>query len=624
MVNLVTTVGLHPILLDAFIRHYKSQGFEDKAFHIVVWGKSENVDFPAIEKVVKNHGIKIYEDMRDEPMGSFILTDIYNNITSTKPNDWWAVADVDEFQVYNQSGWYGHRVRSDLSLNSVIKFCDENKYEYHIGMLIDRIGVDGKLSKLDYGDNPFEVYPHVGYVSYSVRNNEYGKVVLQKGHHTLGGGQHEILDGGLGQWRDHCSIEAHRLIPVHHFCWTDKTHQVKSGMVSQKMDEMGECQKVIDFVDGDKDRKVVDLDKYRYFIQKNQTKQIMDVRALNTLFYHLGVVGGPESNENSFKRYDVVMSTLFLKDPYRAKQWIEYHLLLGVQHFFMYYHGRLSDLKALFPKDYDVLMDYVDKNIVTLIEWNCGITYIKEEDKYLYKREEYFKGWHHAQHAQIQHMAAQMCNSTRWMVNIDLDEFLVVRDYISLIHYIDDLDKRGIKVVSLPEILSKLDREVNYEDYDSERVRDLPRSYVEGVQYHSVVHDTEITPELEVLDFELEELSKYNTICYEYDESFTKYLWNCKDVDGAVPVVHDIHSGFDEESEKLDEYPDGKLNHEIVINHYNYGKVVCWERKLDEYKITNTNHDYNFGEMGKIKEIVKYHKSMDEDIIEYKNKVDNQ
>ena len=54
--------------------------------------------------------------------------DIYNIITSTKPNDWWAVADVDEFQVYNQSGWYGHRVRSDLSLNSVIKFCDENKY----------------------------------------------------------------------------------------------------------------------------------------------------------------------------------------------------------------------------------------------------------------------------------------------------------------------------------------------------------------------------------------------------------------------------------------------------------------------------------------------------------------
>ena len=45
-------------------------------------GKSENVDFP--EKVVKSHGIKIYQDMRDEPMGSMILTDIYNNITSTK------------------------------------------------------------------------------------------------------------------------------------------------------------------------------------------------------------------------------------------------------------------------------------------------------------------------------------------------------------------------------------------------------------------------------------------------------------------------------------------------------------------------------------------------------------
>ena len=67
-------------------------------------------------------------------------------------------------------------------------------------------------------------------------------------------------------------------------------------------------------------------------------------------------------------------------------------------------------------------------------------------------------------------------------------------------------------------------------------------------------------------------------------------------------LPYDIYNGFDG-SEKLDEYPDGKLNHEIVINHYNYGGVY-WERKLDEYKIRNTNHDYNFEEMGKIKEIV--------------------
>ena len=52
-----------------------------------------------------------------------------------------------------------------------LKFCDENKYEYHIGMLLDRIGVDGKLSKLDYGDNPLKFISCWLY-SYSVRNNE--------------------------------------------------------------------------------------------------------------------------------------------------------------------------------------------------------------------------------------------------------------------------------------------------------------------------------------------------------------------------------------------------------------------------------------------------------------------
>ena len=38
-------------------------------------------------------------------------------------------------------------------------------------------------------------------------------MVLQKGHHTLGGGR-EILDGGLGQWREHCSDEYKYLMPV--------------------------------------------------------------------------------------------------------------------------------------------------------------------------------------------------------------------------------------------------------------------------------------------------------------------------------------------------------------------------------------------------------------------------
>ena len=66
-----------------------------------------------------------------------------STITLPQPNLTIGCCDIDEFHVYNQSGWYGHRVRSDLGLDKVIKFCDENKYEYHIGMLLDRIGVDG-------------------------------------------------------------------------------------------------------------------------------------------------------------------------------------------------------------------------------------------------------------------------------------------------------------------------------------------------------------------------------------------------------------------------------------------------------------------------------------------------
>ena len=46
--------------------------------------------------------------------------------------------------------------------------------------------------------------------------------------------------------------------------------------------------------------------------------------------------------------------------------------------------------------------------------------------------------------------------------------------------------------------------------------------------------------------------------------------------------------------------------------------------KIKEYEIRNFEHNFNTEQMSKIKEIIEYHKEMDEDIIEYKNKVNNQ
>ena len=82
-VSLVTTVGLDPILLHHFIKHYKSIGVDN--FYVVIWGDSDRVKYDEIVEVLDNHGLEVYEDLRDIKSGdNQFLTDTYNRITSTK------------------------------------------------------------------------------------------------------------------------------------------------------------------------------------------------------------------------------------------------------------------------------------------------------------------------------------------------------------------------------------------------------------------------------------------------------------------------------------------------------------------------------------------------------------
>ena len=44
--------------------------------------------------------------------------------------------------------------------------------------------------------------------------------------------------------------------------------------------------------------------------------------------------------------------------------WIEYYMLLGVEHFFLYYNKKIDD------KMTNIIKKYIDNDIVTIIEWD--------------------------------------------------------------------------------------------------------------------------------------------------------------------------------------------------------------------------------------------------------------
>ena len=58
-VSLVTTVGLDPILLHHFIKHYKSIGVDN--FYVVVWGDSDRVKY---DEIVEQDNVKVIIDSK--------------------------------------------------------------------------------------------------------------------------------------------------------------------------------------------------------------------------------------------------------------------------------------------------------------------------------------------------------------------------------------------------------------------------------------------------------------------------------------------------------------------------------------------------------------------------------
>jgi len=121
---------------------------------------------------------------------------------------------------------------------------------------------------------------------------------------------------------------------------------------------------------------------------------------------------------------DVVICTIFKNEAPFLKEWIEFHLLQGVKHFYMYNNNSEDNFK-------EVLKPYIDKNIVTLIDW-------------LYT----FEDLDHDRWIQIQTGSYMDCikkygDQFEWMAAIDADEFLFCPKGTKLGEFLKDYRQYG-------------------------------------------------------------------------------------------------------------------------------------------------------------------------------------
>ncbi|CAF1390326.1 unnamed protein product, partial [Didymodactylos carnosus] len=111
------------------------------------------------------------------------------------------------------------------------------------------------------------------------------------------------------------------------------------------------------------------------------------------------------------RRYHNISVYTMIRDKSRElTEWIEYHLLLGIEHFYLYDNFSNDEIGA-------VLKPYLEKNLVTIIRWpfkpNDGVY------------------WNTIQRSSMNHALKNFGPFNRWMGYFDVDEYFQPNDMIA-------------------------------------------------------------------------------------------------------------------------------------------------------------------------------------------------
>lgn len=132
-------------------------------------------------------------------------------------------------------------------------------------------------------------------------------------------------------------------------------------------------------------------------------------------FLSLNLARADESHISSdmFKKYNLSICTVFKNEANYLKEWIEYHRILGVDHFYLYDIGS-SDYSPV------ILREYINEGLVTLVNWPDALAYQTDgmKDAYKWALSTQIPAYENA----VNFLARE---ETKWLAFVDMDEFLV-------------------------------------------------------------------------------------------------------------------------------------------------------------------------------------------------------
>jgi hypothetical protein len=205
VLNLVTVVGENTHILPHMLKHYED--VIDKAY-VAVYRQSED---DGILEEIEELGIEPFIVFTEPKYNWERVTEIYNTIKQTKPNDWWIVSDDDELQVYPEP------------VEDIIENCERSGYDFVTGGFLDRIGIDGTFPEVTRETDIHKAFPLAGFFRYPMSKACPNKVTLMKGYQDITSGQHYAsFQDGTNSWGNkhpkRMPVEE-VFTQVHHFKW---------------------------------------------------------------------------------------------------------------------------------------------------------------------------------------------------------------------------------------------------------------------------------------------------------------------------------------------------------------------------------------------------------------------
>lgn len=222
MVNLVTVVGRNTHILPHMLKHY--EGMVDKMY-VGVYRQSQD---DTILQEIEELGIEPFMVFTDQKYNWDKVTEMYNTIKLTKPNEWWVITDDDELQVY------------PYDIKEIVKECESKGFTFVTGGFLDRIGANGTFPVVTKDMDIHKAFPLAGFFRYPMSGACPNKVTLCKGSQVITSGQHyaQFEDGknSWGRWHKKRMPVDDVFTQVHHFKW-DSTCQQRIKEVSETIED---------------------------------------------------------------------------------------------------------------------------------------------------------------------------------------------------------------------------------------------------------------------------------------------------------------------------------------------------------------------------------------------------